>query len=77
MSWGALTVSAIPSICISSSQLREDRLMNAKSITVTTVVVVALGALAYMQLPEGGPDTMSGMDHMAPANDALNAKAIA
>ena len=44
--------------------------MNTKSIIIGVAVIVALGALAYTQLPKGGPDTMSGMDHtaVAPAN---------
>ena len=39
--------------------------MNAKSIAVGTVIVVALGALAYTQLPKGGTDPMPEMDHTA------------
>ncbi len=39
--------------------------MNTKAILVGAAVIVALGALAYSQLPKGGPDAMSGMDHSA------------
>lgn len=44
--------------------------MNTKTFVIGAAVVVAVGALAYTQLPKGGPDIMSGMDHtaMAPAN---------
>ncbi len=50
--------------------------MSTKTIIIGAVVVVALGALAYTQLPKGGPDTMSGMDHtaMAPANASASTK---
>lgn len=45
--------------------------MNTKSIMIGAAVIVALGALAYTQLPKDGPDPMSGMDHSAmPAADA-------
>ena len=39
--------------------------MNTKSIMIGAAVIVALGALAYAQLPKNGLDTMSGMDHSA------------
>lgn len=50
--------------------------MNTKSIIIGAAVVAALGALAYTQLPKGGPDTMSGMDHstMAPADAPASTK---
>jgi uncharacterized protein (DUF305 family) len=41
--------------------------MNTKSIMIGAAVIVALGALAYTQLPKGGPDMMQGMDHSAMA----------
>ena len=47
--------------------------MNAKSIAVGTVVVVALGALAYTQLPKGGTDPMPEMDHTAMATSSASA----
>jgi uncharacterized protein (DUF305 family) len=53
--------------------------MNTKSIVIGAAVIVALGALAYTQLPKGGPDTMAGMDHstmtMATADATASAKA--
>jgi hypothetical protein len=50
--------------------------VNTKSIIIAVAAVVALGALAYTQLPKGGPDTMSGMDHsaMAPADASASTK---
>jgi uncharacterized protein (DUF305 family) len=39
--------------------------MNTKSLMIGAAIIVALGALAYMQLPKNEPDTMSGMDHSA------------
>jgi len=39
--------------------------MNTKSIMIGAAAVVALGALAYTQLPKDAPDAMSGMDHSA------------
>lgn len=50
--------------------------MNTKSITIGAAVVVALGVFAYTQLPQSGPDTMSGMEHstMAPANASASTK---
>ena len=47
--------------------------MNAKSIAVGAVVVVALGALAYTQLPRGGTDPMPEMDHTAMATQNASA----
>ncbi len=45
--------------------------MNTKSIVIGAAVIVALGALAYTQLPKDEMDTMSGMDHSAmTASDA-------
>jgi uncharacterized protein (DUF305 family) len=41
--------------------------MNTKSIMIGAAVIVALGGLAYTQLPKGGPDMMQGMDHSAMA----------
>ena len=38
--------------------------MNTKTLLIGAAVV-ALGALAYTQLPKNGPDSMSGMDHSA------------
>jgi uncharacterized protein (DUF305 family) len=50
--------------------------MNAKSIIIGATVVVALGALAYTQLPTGGTDPMPEMDHtaMATANASASTK---
>ena len=39
--------------------------MNTKSILIGAAVLVALGALAYTQVPENAPDAMPGMDHSA------------
>jgi uncharacterized protein (DUF305 family) len=39
--------------------------LNTKSILVGAAVIVALGALAYTQLPKAEPDSMSDMDHSA------------
>ena len=41
--------------------------MNAKSIIIGAAVVIALGTLAYTQLPKGGTDPMPDMDHTAMA----------
>lgn len=41
--------------------------MNTKTIMIGAAVIVALGALAYTQLPKAEPDAMSGMDHSAMA----------
>ncbi len=41
--------------------------MNAKSIIIGAAVVLALGTLAYTQLPKGGTDPMPAMDHTAMA----------
>ena len=51
--------------------------MNTKSIVIGATVVVALGALAYTQLPKGGPEPMSGMGHstMASADAPASTKA--
>lgn len=57
--------------------------MNTKPIVIGATVVVALGALAYTQLPKGGPEPMSGMDHStmssadAPASTKAYEKAMA
>ena len=50
--------------------------MNAKSIIIGAAVVIALGALAYTQLPKGGTDPMPDMDHtaMATANASASTK---
>lgn len=50
--------------------------MNTKAIMIGAAVIVALGALAYTQLPKGGPDMTSGMDHstMAPADAPASTK---
>lgn len=50
--------------------------MNTKSIIIGAAVVVVLGVFAYTQLPKGGTDTMSGMDHtaMAPADASASTK---
>ena len=37
--------------------------MNTKTLMIGVAVIVALGALAYTQLPKDGPDSMSSMDH--------------
>lgn len=39
--------------------------MNTKTLMIGVAVIVALGALAYTQLPKDGSDSMSGMDHSA------------
>ncbi len=39
--------------------------MNTKTLMIGVAVIVALGALAYTQLPKAEPDSMSGMDHSA------------
>ena len=39
--------------------------MNTRSIMIGSAVIVALGALAYTQLPKAEPDAMSGMNHSA------------
>lgn len=39
--------------------------MNTRAIVIGAAVIVALGALAYTQLPKDKLDTMSGMDHSA------------
>ena len=39
--------------------------MNTKTLLIGAAVIVALGALAYTQVPKNGPDSMSGMDHSA------------
>lgn len=51
--------------------------MNTKSIVIGATVVVALGALAYTQLPKGGREPMSGMGHstMASADAPASTKA--
>ena len=53
--------------------------MNTKSIVIGAAVIVALGALAYTQLPKGGSDRMTGMDHstttMATADATASTKA--
>lgn len=51
--------------------------MNTKSIVIGATVVVALAALAYTQLPKGGPEPMSGMGHstMAAADAPASTKA--
>ena len=51
--------------------------MNTKTIVIGAAVVVALGALAYTQLPKGGPEPMSGMGHstMASADAPASTKA--
>lgn len=50
--------------------------MNTKTIIIGVAFVVAIGALAYTQLPKGESDTMAGMDHstMAPANASASTK---
>jgi uncharacterized protein (DUF305 family) len=50
--------------------------MNTKAIMTGAAIVAALGVLAYTQLPKGGPDAMSGMDHstMAPADAPASTK---
>ena len=47
--------------------------MNAKSIIIGAAVVMALGALAYTQLPKGGTDPMPEMDHTAMATQNASA----
>ena len=47
--------------------------MNTKSIMIGAAVVVALGALAYTQLPKAEPEAMPGTDH--PAMTAADAPA--
>ena len=37
--------------------------MNTKTLMIGVAVIVALGAVAYTQLPKDGPDSMSSMDH--------------
>jgi uncharacterized protein (DUF305 family) len=51
--------------------------MNAKTIVIGAAIIVALGAVAYTQLPKGGPEPMSGMDHstMASADAPASTKA--
>lgn len=53
--------------------------MNAKTILVGAAVVVAVGVLAYTQLPKSDPDPMAGMDHstmtMTPASVSASTKA--
>jgi uncharacterized protein (DUF305 family) len=39
--------------------------VNTKSIMIGAAVIVALGALAYTQLPKAESEAMSGMDHSA------------
>lgn len=47
--------------------------MNTKTIMIGAAVIVALGALAYIQLPKAEPDAMSGMDHSAMATTDASA----
>ena len=53
--------------------------MNAKTILVGAAAVVAVGVLAYTQLPKSDPDPMAGMDHstmtMTPASVSASTKA--
>lgn len=53
--------------------------MNTKTILIGTAAVVAVGVLAYTQLPKGNPDPMAGTDHstmtMTPANVSASTKA--
>ena len=51
--------------------------MDRNSKIIATVAgIAALGAIVYSQLPKGGPDTMSAMDHstMAPADAPASTK---
>jgi uncharacterized protein (DUF305 family) len=51
--------------------------MNAKAIVIGAAIIVVLGAIAYIQLQKGEPESMSGMVHstMASADAPASTKA--